>query len=218
MTGFGEETVRFLIELRANNSREWFENHRDTYHLAVRDAANFFALNLSQLLEAKTGTPHSHRIFRIHRDLRFSKDKTPYKTHIHMLARPVGGHAAWMFGLEPGKLTFGAGEMTFERDRLLSWRNRVSGPDGKELADRLAALSAAGCRLAEPELRRVPPPFAGNHPRADLLRRKSLAIWRDVPDTGLCFGRDGPSNCLGELLAFEPIAAWLNSGRMRADS
>ncbi|MEM9524535.1 MAG: DUF2461 family protein [Pseudomonadota bacterium] len=106
MSGFGEETLSVLENLRANDSPGGFGDNRRIDNAAVRGAAKGFAGALAHLLEVETGRAHEHKIYRLHRDLRFPKDSTPCDTHIHMSARPVGGGAgrpAWMPGLEPAK-------------------------------------------------------------------------------------------------------------------
>ncbi len=211
MTGFGEETLGFLETLRANNTRAWFEVNRRTYNTAVRDAAKSFATELARCLEAESGSAYEYKVYRIHRDLRFSKDKTPYNTHVHMSFWTSGSPATWMLGLEPGKLTFGAGEMSFAAGRLKRWREQVSEEEGGKLADLLGTVVATGCRLPEPELKRVPAPYEKDHPQAELLRRKGLTIWRDTSRTYLSFGPKGPVRCREELRLFEPVVAWLNN-------
>ncbi|MBX2806251.1 MAG: DUF2461 domain-containing protein [Hyphomicrobiales bacterium] len=212
MNGFSAETLAFLETLRGNNNRDWFEGHRETYVRVIRDASRSFAESLSAALEAKTGDSHRYKVYRVNRDVRFSKDKSPYNAHVHMAFWPDNSgptEAVWMLGLEPGKLTFGAGIMAFSASQLDAWRKRVAGADGAALSDCLSVLVKQGARLSEPELKRVPAPFEKGHSRADLLRRKSMTVWRDTDDVEICFGSDGPQRCLPELLTFVPITEWL---------
>lgn len=213
MTGFSRETIRFLEGLGANNNREWFEERRDTYVAAVREPAKAFAQGLAHLIEAETGQPHSYRIFRLNRGLRFSKGKTPYITHVHMSlsqAGQTGNPPSWMLGLEVGKLTFGVGCMQFSDGQLAVWRTQVAGMPGAYLNRIIKETLGSGGRLSDPELKRVPAPFEKGHAHADLLRRKSLTLWHDTPDTSLSFGPDGPTRCLVELLRLKPAMAWMN--------
>ncbi len=69
--------------------------------------------------------------------------------------------------------------MGFEKQTLLDWRAAVDGPKGQAFADLMTDLQAQGFRIAEPELKRVPAPFAKDHPHSALLRRKSLSAWQD---------------------------------------
>lgn len=212
MTMFSQNTLDFLGALRGNNTRDWFEENRTTYHAAVRDPAREFAETLSLLLEECELGPVGSKIFRINRDLRFSKDKTPYNTHVHIGFQPAGAGPegpAWMIGLEPGKLTFGAGIMQFTPRQLGLWRESVAGPAGAMLQRDLDHLLDRGGSLSEPDLVRVPKPFAADHPRDDMLRRKGLTVWRHTEKTGMAFGPEGPTKCKEQLEAFTPIMIWL---------
>jgi len=117
----------------------------------------------------------------------------------------------WMLGLDPGKLTVGAGMMRFSAAQLQRWRSTAGGPVGAELAGHLARLGTAGATLAMPELARVPAPYAQDHARADLLRRKGIAVWRDLGGPERACGASGPRRCRDALLDFQPVVTWLRS-------
>ena len=106
-------TTAFLGALRENNDRAWFTAHKGDYVAHLKCPAEQFASALAGELAEQSGTPHEYRIFRIHRDVRFAKDKTPYNAHLHISLSPDGGcregGPAWMFGLDPDGLTLGAG-------------------------------------------------------------------------------------------------------------
>ena len=84
-------TATFLGRLRANNDRQWFDAHRDEYEAHAKWPGEAFAWVLASQLEAATDEPHEYCIFRIHRDVRFSKDKTPYNAHLHISFSPNEG-------------------------------------------------------------------------------------------------------------------------------
>lgn len=212
MTGFGPQTLSFLGELADNNTKEWFAANRGTYEKAVKNPAAWFVDAVVSELGAQTDRAWSGRIFRIHRDLRFSKDKTPYNTHVHISFQPSGtakGGPALMFGLEPGSLVLGAGAMGFSPDALSRWRDAVDGTGGEALADILAGLETEGARLGEIELKRVPAPYPSDHPRGALLRRKSLTAWTDMGDLSLAYGDEAPARCVSEFARFRPLMDWL---------
>ena len=207
---FNENTIKFLVDLKANNDREWFEANRKIYEQDVRDAAKLFSQRVSELLEVATGNPHQGKIFRIHRDVRFSKDKTPYNSHIRMSYWHSGRPAVWMIGIEPGKLTFGAGVMGFAPEQMQNWRKFVDDGESAALEKALKPLLTSGCRLPDPELKRVPAPYPQDHPTGELLRRKSFTIWRDAKELRQCLGEAGPATCVEALKPFGPIVGWLN--------
>lgn len=206
-------TLEFLKALRRNNRRDWFEAHKERYLSEFKEPGEEFARELAALIGGRLGRDMAGHVYRIHRDLRFSKDKTPYKSHLHIAVFPVGEavrKAAFMFGLDPDGLALGAGNMGFSKAQLARFRQAVAGPEGEALVREIAGLSADGARMPEAELKRVPAPFPPEHPRAELLRRKSLSAWRDGFDFARAYGADGPINCADELTRFEPLFGWLD--------
>jgi uncharacterized protein (TIGR02453 family) len=203
MSWLSAETVRFLAELRDNNDREWFAGHRDRYEQVLKHPAEAFAAAMADELSAWRGVQHGYRIFRIHRDVRFSKDKTPFNAHLHISFAAdggcTGGAPVWMFGLDPDGVTLGAGIFAFAPAQLERWRALCAGRGGVRLASTLAALAHGGIRLSDPELKRVPAPYAVDHPASTDLRRKGLTAWIDDPEPQLAFGIEGPANCVRRL-------------------
>lgn len=179
---FPTDTVTFLTELHANNNRDWFKQHKSRYEQFIKGPANEFCNLMCQELQQITAKSHGTKIFRVHRDVRFSKDKTPYNAHLHISFLPAGHQAAWFFGLDRTKLTVGAGLFAFDKTELETYRNRVAAEDRTQLAEILETLLQKGFRVPEPELKRVPAGFDKDHARSDLLRRKGLAAWYDFPD------------------------------------
>jgi len=213
MTYLSSTATDFLRALHANNDRHWFEAHKADYLNHLKRPGEDFAEALAAALEAATGEAHAWRIFRIHRDVRFSKDKTPYNTHLRISLSPEGecaeGGPVWMFGLDPDRLTLGAGIFELTKPRLETWRARVDAHDGVAIVQLFSRLGRDGIRMSEPELKRVPAPYAQDHPQGELLRHKGLTAWIDCPDSRLAFGADGPANCVAELLRLRPFVALL---------
>lgn len=85
--GFSKECVNFLAELRNNNNRPWFEEHKNDFNSLVQSPAKEFGIEMAKSLESISPSllPNKqvyYSLFRIYRDLRFSRDKTPHKTHL----------------------------------------------------------------------------------------------------------------------------------------
>lgn len=178
--GFIPGARDFLARLRAENTRDWFKAHQAEYDAAIREPALALLAEVAPRLAEITGVPVSEKLFRPQRDIRFSRDKTPYKDHCHMLWHaPAGSEVGYFFGISPDYLRIGAGVMGWQKDRLDAWRAFAAGPEGAALASELAALEAEGVEVSQPEMKRVPAPHDGDHPRGDLLRRKSLTVWVD---------------------------------------
>ncbi len=183
MTGFDcfpAGALRFLTDLKANNTRDWFAAHKAEFETLIKHPAQAFAADVAGVLQDLTGQTHDSKVFRIHRDVRFSKDKTPYNSHVHIAWSLAKGGPAWFFGLTPEALTFGCGVMAFDKPGLARFRDHVLGPNGAALADVTEALHGQGARISAPELKRVPAGCDKDHPRAELLRHKGLTVWFDA--------------------------------------
>jgi uncharacterized protein (TIGR02453 family) len=202
-------TTAYLGALRENNDRAWFTAHKSDYEAHLKYPAEQFASALAGELAAQSGTPHEYRIFRIHRDVRFAKGKTPYNAHLHISLSPDGGcregGPAWMFGLDPDGLTLGAGIFVFSPAQLTQWREWCASEEGAAIEAMLAKLTISGARLSEPELKRVPAPWNAEHPREAQLRRKGLSAWLDQRDPSIAFGAKGPARCAAELMKLRAL-------------
>lgn len=211
-TYFTAQTLTFLSNLAANNNREWFADNKKTYETAVKIPAKQFFAAMVAAWEAEFGTPYNSKIFRIHRDIRFSRDKTPYNTHIRMSFTPSSSGdntPAWMMGIEMDHLVLGMGLFGFDKDGLIRFRDRVAGKPGERLAVELEELAEQGLRIGEPDLKRVPPGYDKNHERAALLRHKSLTVWQDYPDADAALQDGLIDECLSCFRRIKPVFDWL---------
>ena len=186
---FRPELFRFLEELRAHNEREWFAAHKARYERAVRDPLLAFireaAGPLARVSPQVVADPRpvGGSLFRIYRDTRFAKDKSPYKTHAAVQFRHRAGkdvHAPGFYlHLEPGAVFAGAGLWRPEPPALLAVRTAIT----KRPADWARAVGGAAFRrscVLEGEVAKRPPRgFDPAHPRIDDVRRKDfVAIQR----------------------------------------
>ncbi|MBF0624488.1 MAG: DUF2461 domain-containing protein, partial [Magnetococcales bacterium] len=217
---FFAEASHFLCDLRTNNTRDWFNAHRERYDRVIRHASEAFCERLLPGLEGLTGHAMQSRIFRMHRDVRFSKDKTPYHTHLHIgFSRADSGDegscgVGFLFGIETDRLVIGAGTLAFPNTLLAAYRTRVADEtEGAYLADLLRHLTASGFRPGTIELKRPPPPFAQTHPHAELLRRKSLTALRDLTPDQVQAGGDLTELYLTQAQALFPLYRWITAVR-----
>jgi len=193
--GFQPETFRFLENLAANNSKEWFGANKADYQRAVKNPADLFRPALQEALAEHTGRALASKQFRINRDLRFSKDKTPYNTHIRMAFWPSGSAfegkdaqpPCFFLSIEADHIRFGTGCMAFSKPVLGNFLNTLE-TGGDEIADLLAQLQKEGFEVSEPDLVKVPRGFPKDHARAELARHKGLAVWKTLPDKGTVLG------------------------------
>lgn len=207
--------MAFFEDLRANNDRTWFAANKARYEQSVREPAEAFVGLARPQLEAIAGRRLGARIFRIHRDIRFSKDKSPYSTHLHIgfMAEPPPGQRhgiGFYFGLEADHAGLAAGTFDLAGAALDRYRAAVADEDqGGALASLLADLAQHGCRLDEPALKRVPAPYPPDHPRGDLLRRKGLTVWREMGDPAHIEGPGLLDEAVRAYREMAPLNAWI---------
>ena len=156
--GFPRETIAFLTDLGANNEKAWFEAHRAGYERCFVDPALALVEALAPVAATLT-PPHKAEarlngsLRRIHRDVRFSKDKTPYNPQIHLIFW-TGSHPNRSAGIHlvlgPQGLGYGAGHWAFEPDALARYRAALGDPEKRHaLEDALRKAAAVGCTLGE---------------------------------------------------------------------
>lgn len=185
--GFPEEGMRFLDDLKANNNRQWFNERKEVYRIQLLEPAQAFVVALGERLQEIS--PHivfdprtsgSGSIFRIYRDTRFSKDKSPYKTHLGILFWEGSGkkmeNPGFYIHLEPGAVRVHAGHYAFPKSMLAAYRDAVVDVNlGSGLEIALAEVRDAGeYHIHGEQYKRVPSGYDREHERADLLRYKSL--------------------------------------------
>jgi uncharacterized protein (TIGR02453 family) len=157
----------FFLGLQMNNSKAYFESHRKQYEQDVK--APMVALLAD--LEDEFGAA---RLSRPNRDIRFSADKSPYKTNIYA-STSAGGYVA----LDADGLVAGGGRHMIEPSDLVTFREAVAAKgSGEKIAAIVSALRTKGYEVAGQELKRVPSPHPQDHPRGDLLKHKRLIYWR----------------------------------------
>ncbi|MCK7613512.1 DUF2461 domain-containing protein [Roseibium sediminicola] len=194
--GFEPETFRFLENLAANNSKEWFEANKVDYQRAIKKPADQFRPALQGALEELTGRALASKQFRINRDLRFSKDKTPYNTHIRMAFWPTGtafeGKDAqppsFFLSIEADHIRLGTGCMAFSKPVLGKYLSALETGGGDEVAALLTQLQKKEFELSEPDLAKAPRGFPKDHPHAELARHKGLGVWKTLPDPKAVLG------------------------------
>ena len=193
-TYFTPALFEFLTELQRHNTREWFGKNRDRYEEAVRDPMLRFIADLGPRLRrisphlTADARPVGGSMFRIHRDIRFSRDKSPYKTHAgaHFTHERAGrdAHAPGFYlHLEPGRSRGGGGLWHPDGPSLGKIRSRI--------VARPAEWDAVRRRISvEGEaLKRVPAGYDAVHPHAEDLKLKDYYVMEAFSDREVC-GRD----------------------------
>lgn len=176
-----DTAVAFFAELETNNSKDWFDPRKAQYTSEIKKPAELFGDLIAEDLSRVMGRSHAPKLFRIYRDIRFSKDKSPLNAHLHLMwSNPNRAELepVWFFGLSPSYFILGGGVMGLKGPSLARFRAHID-RDGDALRDALSAGAEQGVAISDwgPEpLKRVPKPFAPDHPHAELLKRKALAV------------------------------------------
>lgn len=188
---FDPDLFRFLAELKVHNNREWFERNRARYEHVYRDAfASFiteFAPRLARISSHLVADPRptGGSVMRIYRDTRFSKDKSPYRSHtvVHFGHRDAGeGMAPGLFlFVSPEEISGGGGLWHPEPPVAKKIRSAIA----KKTRQWIAATASPSFRkrfqLTGESLQRPPPGFPKDHPQLDDLRRKDFVASTDIP-------------------------------------
>ncbi|WP_028925781.1 DUF2461 domain-containing protein [Pseudonocardia acaciae] len=196
-SGFGEGLVDFYDGLEADNSKAYWTDHKPVYEQHVR--APMEALMAE--LEPEFG---AGKVFRPYRDLRFSPDKTPYKTHCGAI---VGGY--YVQAGADGIMVAG-GYYHMAGDQIRRYRVAVDEQRrGEDLRQRLARLAGADMTVAGDKLATRPRGVDPGHPRLELLRHRSIYAWRRWPGEELMLSPELPDAVAASWRAITPLIEWL---------
>lgn len=200
--GFPPEALEFWEGLEADNSKSYWTAHKDLYESAVRGP-------MEALLEASSDLG-SFRVFRPYRDVRFSKDKSPYKTAMGAVTESEGG-TLYYVQLSAQGLYAASGYYHLAPDQLERYREAVAGDSGAELEPVVGALERAGYELGAAEtLKTVPRGYPKDHPRAGLLRHKGLIAGRAFPLARWLHTKSAIDRVRKVWADAAPLAAWLD--------
>jgi uncharacterized protein (TIGR02453 family) len=224
-SSFSPAAQTFLRQLKRHNEREWFKARKEEFEALLQRPLKLFVeemdVRLARLAPELHGDP-KRSIFRIHRDTRFSKDKTPYKTHVscwftHVRAghgvgaETHGAGAGYYFHFEPGASMVAAGIWMPPRPALASIRARIAtrGAELRKILEARALVQRYSSLSEEGKLTRTPRGFDSDHPESDLLRHVSFTISTPLRDADMV-STSLPRVVEKEFIAMRPLVRWLN--------
>jgi uncharacterized protein (TIGR02453 family) len=192
---FKKETLAFFRKLKKNNNKAWFDDHRAEYEAAKADLEGFIQRVINDFSEYDRGLSGLHArqcLYRINRDIRFSKDKTPYKNHLAASLDRGGkrsGFAGYYFHLEPGQSFLGAGIWNPEPEPLRKIRQEID----YNLEEFEKILQGRAFRKIYPELytgenvqmKKIPQGFDKDNPAEYYIRFRSWMILSELTDEEL---------------------------------
>jgi uncharacterized protein (TIGR02453 family) len=202
-TGFPDDGLVFYEGLEADNSKTYWTEHKGDYERHVRAP-------LQALLDEVAGEFGSAKVFRPYRDVRFSADKTPYKTHQGAV---VGSdtHGAWYVQVSAEGLMVAGGAWRWESDQVARFRRAVAdGVQGPRLAAEVNRLAGAGYEISGDRLTRLPKGFEVPEDRADLLRHKALHAVRRWEPADWLHEREALDRVRTAWRDFVPLNRWLS--------
>jgi uncharacterized protein (TIGR02453 family) len=204
--GFGPDVQAWFLGLAADNSRDYFSARRDFFEEAVRDQMYALLTELSRTFGGEV------KLFRQHRDVRFSPDKSPYKTNTYglLLGSGVALHGLYA-SISADGLVAGSGYHQMARDQLERYRERVADDRrGPELAKLLAQAEKMGLDVWGETLATAPRGYSIDHPRIELLRRKSLTLGARRDFAAGISRTDGLRFVTRTWRAAAPVTGWLD--------
>ena len=204
--GFSPAVFEWFDGLERDNSKAYFTATRDRYEDDVRGG-------FEELLHELSTEFGGHvKVFRQQRDLRFTPDKTPYKTRTYGVIRDTPAAMTGLYAqISATGLYAGTGYYQLARDQLGRYRDAVvDDRTGPGLEQAVAAVEGAGLEVVGQSLRTAPRGYPREHPRIELLRRKALIAGRALAGAG-GIGRDAALEHVGGAWrAAAPLTAWLD--------
>lgn len=225
-TGYSPETIQFFVNIKENNNKQWFTEHKNKYQKFVVEPTKAFIMAMGQRLgelapaiQYDTRANGAGSMMRIYRDVRFSKDKSPYKTWLGVIFWEGSGKKTdspgFYFGLDDEGAGTHAGLHGFPKPFLEAYREAVVDDKlGKELTDILAALPSDYTN-SDKHYKRVPRGFDKDHPRADLLMYNSMVVSAPRFSPDVIASADLLDACFEHYRQMAPLQQWLSKVNQR---
>ncbi|MBN2223501.1 MAG: DUF2461 domain-containing protein [Deltaproteobacteria bacterium] len=218
--GFFRETPAFFAELAKNNTKLWFDEHRADFQTYVMTPAQLFVQAIGARLQIIApdiiADPRVNRsLFRLNRDVRFSKDKSPYKTHLAFWfwegGRPRMENSGFYFHIEPDSIMTGSGLYFFPKPLLAAYRQAVVHPVyGPQLAEAIAAVrSRPGYDVWGKHYKKVPAGFDPGHENSELLLYDGMTAFLEEPIPAELFSAKIVDYVYERFAHMAPIHRWV---------
>jgi uncharacterized protein (TIGR02453 family) len=204
--GFGPKVTKWFKGLEADNSKEYFAANRDFFEDSIRGQMEALLTELSNEFGGDV------RMFRQNRDIRFSADKSPYKTNTYGVLRGSEMAAEGLYAsISATGLVAGSGYHMMARDQLDRYRDGVADEThGPELAGLVAKAQKAGLELWGESLATAPRGYPKDHERIELLRRKSLSLGATLKSSSGISRSDALQFVTRTWRAAAPVTGWLD--------
>lgn len=218
--GFTKSTFKFFKDLENNNTREWFEDNRVVFEKHVMNPAQEFIMEMGELLKPIcpkiVAVPKVDKsIFRIYRDVRFSKDKTPYKTHLGIFLwegpRKKLGNPGFYLQLDKSQILIAGGLYQLPSELAKSYRDAVSdskiGPEIAKIIKKITKNSSY--KLGGNHYKRIPRGYDPDNPNSDLLLHNGLYAYHEGPIPEEVHSRDFLDYSFKVFNDMLPLHSWI---------
>jgi uncharacterized protein (TIGR02453 family) len=213
-----QETLNFLKKLDKNNNREWFTAHKADFQNA-KDNVTAFAGHLISEIEkfdpAVAGLMPDACVFRIYRDVRFSKNKSPYKTNLGMYLSPGGRKSmapGYYLHIQPGNSFVAGGKHLPDSSETLKIRNAIATDTAvfRKIVEKRSFLEQFGEMRGE-RLRSAPKGFDASHPAIEYLKLKEFMAFKELNDDSIVLSPDFPRALVKAMKDMCPLAEFLRA-------
>ena len=203
--GFGPEALAWFEGLGKDNTKAYFDGSRTLWESQVRDPLERL---LEELAEDLGG---GVKMFRQNRDVRFSKNKAPYKTNTYGVVSVPGGESGLYVSISSKGLGAGSGYWQMAKDQLQRYREAVQGPDGEALEAAMTQMETSGVRLWGDALKSAPRGVPRDHPRIRLLRQKDVLAGDDLDAKATLDGRAPVAFARSLWDRSRPVMEWMDA-------
>jgi len=203
-TGFPAAALDFYDDLEMDNTKTFWNEHKQVYEESVKAP-------MTALLAELEGEFGAAKLFRPYRDVRFAKDKTPYKTHQGAFI-DLGPATGWYVQVSAPGVRVGAGFYEASAERLARFRAAIDDERrGTELEKLLGKLQKAGWTLGGDKLKTSPRGYDADHPRIELLRHKSMTLGKSYGFEPIIHSPDLVAQIRKDWRATRPLLDWLDA-------
>ncbi len=210
MTTIPTSLFSFLTELKTNNNREWFEEHKSEFNLH-QQIVKSFGVEIQMALN-KTDEVDGVKVFRIYRDVRFSNDKTPYKTHFGVSFHRKKPHlrGGYYIHIKPGETFIAVGLWDPHKDDLFRIRKEMEfyGDEMRKLLKNKHLIKYWGALEGE-EVKSAPKGFSKEHLNIDLIKKKQFIFTKSFHDHEVV-NENFQHNVIDHFLAIRPFFDYMS--------
>ncbi len=217
--GFSQKGIEFLKELKENNTKIWFEDNRHIWEDEIRNPTEAFVEEMGETLQILVpsinyGPKVGGSLFKIYRDVRFSKDKTPMKSKIGLLFWQGSGHrmqsSCFYMHFDKDEYFIASGIRNFKQPMLKTFREYLKDKKKRdELYNILDDLKSKGYNLPEPKFKRLPQGFNKEDKNIDLVLYGAMYAYKSFPIDDIFYSFEVATRAFNIYDDMKDLQKWL---------